>query len=137
MAQDSISLRQLLTLTFAALLSPALQVLPGQTARQGGIAGWLAAAALLSQAAPGLFSAAYQVLAVGVPTVIEAATLAADLLESGRAAAPEAWAAGENAVVTPKDIDGQIRRLGRLVGLGINLALQPALDAEDLAALLG
>ena len=77
------------------------------------------------------------VLAVGVPTVIEAATLAADLLESGRAAAPEAWAAGENAVVTPKDIDGQIRRLGRLVGLGINLALQPALDAEDLAALLG
>ena len=47
MAQDSISLRQLLTLTFAALLSPALQVLPGQTARQGGIAGWLAAAAAL------------------------------------------------------------------------------------------
>ena len=32
-------------------------------------AGWLAAAALLSQAAPGLFSAAYQVLAVGVPTL--------------------------------------------------------------------
>lgn len=43
MSDDRISLRQLLTLTFAALLSPAVQVLPGLTARRAGAAGWLAA----------------------------------------------------------------------------------------------
>lgn len=42
MPDDRISLRQLLTLTFAALLSPAIQLLPGSTARQAGEAGWLA-----------------------------------------------------------------------------------------------
>ena len=43
MTDDRISLRQLLTLTFAALLSPAVQVLPGLTARRAGVGGWLAA----------------------------------------------------------------------------------------------
>ena len=47
MPKDRISMRQLLTLTFAALLSPAIQVLPGQTVRQAGTAGWLAALAAL------------------------------------------------------------------------------------------
>ena len=47
MAQDRISLRQLLTLTFAALLSPAIRVLPGQTAKIAGEGGWLAAIAAL------------------------------------------------------------------------------------------
>lgn len=42
MPNDRISLRQLLTLTFAALLSPAIQVLPGLTARRAGVGGWLA-----------------------------------------------------------------------------------------------
>ena len=42
MPDDRISLRQLLTLTFAALLSPAIQLLPGSTARRAGEAGWLA-----------------------------------------------------------------------------------------------
>ena len=42
MPDDRISLRQLLTLTFAALLSPAVQLLPGRTARQAGVGGWLA-----------------------------------------------------------------------------------------------
>lgn len=47
MPDDRISLRQLLTLTFAALLSPAIQVLPGLTARQVGVGGWLATLAVL------------------------------------------------------------------------------------------
>ena len=47
MPNDRISLRQLLTLTFAALLSPAIQVLPGLTARQAGAGGWLATLAVL------------------------------------------------------------------------------------------
>lgn len=42
MSEDRISPRQLFTLTFAALLSPAVQVLPGLTAQRAGMAGWLA-----------------------------------------------------------------------------------------------
>lgn len=38
---DSISMRQLLVLLFTALLSPAIQALPGQTAALAGAAGWL------------------------------------------------------------------------------------------------
>ena len=47
MDQDRISLRQLLTLTFAALLSPAIRILPGRTAEIAGEGGWLAAVAAL------------------------------------------------------------------------------------------
>ena len=41
MPKDKISLRQLLTLLAAALLSPAIQTLPGQSAALAGEAGWL------------------------------------------------------------------------------------------------
>ena len=47
MTEDQISLRQLLTLTFAALLSPAIRVLPAQTAALAGLGGWLSALAAL------------------------------------------------------------------------------------------
>lgn len=47
MADDRISLRQLLALLFAALLAPAIGVLPAQTAAQAGEAGWLSALAAL------------------------------------------------------------------------------------------
>ena len=47
MDQDRVSLRQLLTLTFAALLSPAIRILPGRTAEIAGEGGWLAAVAAL------------------------------------------------------------------------------------------
>lgn len=43
MPEDKISVRQLLTLLFAALLSPAIQVLPGQSAAIAGAGGWLSA----------------------------------------------------------------------------------------------
>lgn len=47
MENDRISMRQLLALEFAALLSPALQYLPGQSAAAAGEAGWLSAIAAL------------------------------------------------------------------------------------------
>ena len=47
MADHRISLRQLLTLTFAALLSPAIRVLPGRTAQIAGEGCWLATVAAL------------------------------------------------------------------------------------------
>ena len=39
--------------------------------------------------------------------------------------------------VTPRDIDSRVRELGRLIGRGLSLALQPGLSAEEVAALLG
>ena len=39
--------------------------------------------------------------------------------------------------VTPQDIDRRVRELGRLIGYGVTLALQPGLTPEDAAALLG
>ena len=47
MADDRISLRQLLSLLFAALLAPAIGVLPAQTAALAGETGWLSALAAL------------------------------------------------------------------------------------------
>lgn len=78
------------------------------------------------------------VLSVGVPMVIDAATLAADLLEDrGDARAqkrPEGLLPGM--VVTVKDVDARVHALAKSVAWGIDLALHPALTPEDLAALL-
>ena len=78
------------------------------------------------------------VLAVGVPTVVDAATLAADLLEeSGLPEPDEAMlrANGGAMTVTTRDIDRQVRDLAKVVGYGINWALQE-LDIHDITALL-
>lgn len=58
------------------------------------------------------------VIAVGIPTVVDA-DLRAGLF------------------LTPRDIDQRIRELGRLLGYGITLTLQPSLTAADVTALLG
>lgn len=78
------------------------------------------------------------VISLGVPTVVDAATLALDLLRScggtvNNAALPRD---GKALFVTPDDIDARIREAAKIVGYGINLALQPDLEAEDLIALL-
>lgn len=78
------------------------------------------------------------VVAVGVPTVVEAATLAADLLESSGLGAgdPDALRSSpRNLMVTPRDIDRQVRELGKVIGYGINWALQD-LEIEEINALL-
>lgn len=63
------------------------------------------------------------VIAVGVPTVI--------------AALPEKDGGEETLFLTPRDIDSRVRELGRLLGYGITLALQPSLTVEDITGLLG
>ena len=73
------------------------------------------------------------VLALGVPTVVEGATLAADLL--GADELPD-LGAGRDLLVTPKDIDSQVADLAKIVGYGISLALQPGMTVEDLELLL-
>ena len=64
------------------------------------------------------------VIAVGVPTVIDGAALGGDDAD-----------VPQGLYVTPRDIDRQVRQLGRLLGYGISLALQPGLTVEELAAL--
>ena len=79
------------------------------------------------------------VIAVGVPTVVDAATMALDILEEAGLDAfdPSALRGrGTEVFVTPRDIDAQIRELSRMVGYGIDLALHP-LDFATLSALLG
>ena len=80
------------------------------------------------------------VISVGVPMVIDAATLAADLLEEAGMENAEDLLAEHltsGVIVTPKEIDTQVRELSRLVGYGINLALQPSFSVEDITAFLG
>ena len=73
------------------------------------------------------------VIAVGVPTVVDGATLAADL--TGTEDLPPLGAGG-SLLVTPTDIDSQVSDLSHIIGYGISLALQPGLTVEDLDLLL-
>ena len=78
------------------------------------------------------------VLAVGVPTVVDAATLAADLLEESGLPEPDLEtlrSRPENLMVTPRDIDQQVRDLGKVIGYGINWALQD-LEVDEINTLL-
>lgn len=82
------------------------------------------------------------VLSVGVPTVVDAATLASDLIEQAGYAADGAKfekllkAIGERIMVTPKEIDLMIERAAQLVAMSINCALQPELDPKDILAIV-
>ena len=81
------------------------------------------------------------VIAIGVPTVVDALTLAFDLLDIddeqesvalSRAVSPQ----GRGMVVTPKEIDLLISRAAHLISLSINMALQTDIDTDDLLNLL-
>ena len=79
------------------------------------------------------------VIAIGVPTVVDAATLACDLLsEAGREDLDPAAlsGAGENLIVTPREVDTQVGDLAKVIGDGIDLALQSGLDVADIDLLL-
>ncbi len=78
------------------------------------------------------------VLAVGVPTVVDAATLALDLLDEAGATLPDpaALRGHANVFVTPRDVDRRVEELSRIVGFGVGLALQPSLSLGELRALI-
>ena len=78
------------------------------------------------------------VIAIGVPTVVDSATLAADLLEESGVTDYDAEAlqkSRQNLMVTSRDIDQQVRDLGKVIGYGINWALQD-LEIDEMNALL-
>ncbi|WP_300411805.1 GPR endopeptidase [uncultured Oscillibacter sp.] len=78
------------------------------------------------------------VFAIGVPTVVDAATLAADLLEEAGIAELDETRLRQGKTpltVTTRDVDQQVRELSRVVGYGVNWALQD-LEIEEINALL-
>ena len=72
------------------------------------------------------------VISLGVPTVVDAATLAYDL--TGTSGKIEK--SGEKMMVTPREIDLIIERASKLVATAINSALQPDMSAEELYSLV-
>ena len=67
------------------------------------------------------------VVAVGVPTVVDARTLCAGL-SGAETVLPE----DTELFVTPRDIDSRVRDSARLVGYAIDLALHDGLTVEDI-----
>lgn len=79
------------------------------------------------------------VIALGVPTVVDAATVAADILEeAGRGELDPAalGGVGRDLMVTPRDIDQRVADMSKVIGYGINLALHPSLTLEDIELFL-
>lgn len=79
------------------------------------------------------------VIAVGVPTVVDAATLALDLLERAGCPAPDRDALGglgAELFVTPREVDARVADLARVIGYGVSLGLNPGLTVDELTMLL-
>lgn len=74
------------------------------------------------------------VIAVGVPTVVDATTLAYDL--TGASVNPKDEKESENMMVTPREIDLIIDRSAKLIANAINSALQPELSTQDISELI-
>lgn len=91
------------------------------------------------------------VIAVGVPMVVYATTIAGDALSAfteADGASPEDEAQLAHAVsrvvsqslgdliVTPREVDALVERMAGVLAEGINLALHPGLSAQDIAQLM-
>ena len=74
------------------------------------------------------------VVALGVPTVVDALSLARDVF--GDAAQPDDAAYYASMIVTPRETDTVTDSAARLLALAVNCALQPALSAEELVSLM-
>ncbi|MBE6801696.1 MAG: GPR endopeptidase [Ruminococcaceae bacterium] len=77
------------------------------------------------------------VIAVGVPTVVDAVSLAceisgADMNQINQKRARK----GAGLIVAPKDIDLMVKNASYLLALAINCALQPSLSVKELYALM-
>ena len=77
------------------------------------------------------------VVAMGVPTVVDAVTLASNLLGSdGAEAMRKADENGRDMMVTPREIDLVIERSAALIALAINCTLHPHLSAQELLEIM-
>ena len=80
------------------------------------------------------------VISMGVPTVVDAATLAADLLTSDEdqmeKLKEELAPRGAQMVVTPREIDLLISRAAKLIAMAINTTLNPKFTVEEFLSLV-
>ena len=77
------------------------------------------------------------VIAVGIPTVVDAVSLACEICGSGaEALGEESLSKGMGLVVAPKDIDLLVKNASYLLALALNCALQPELSPKELYALM-
>ena len=77
------------------------------------------------------------VIAIGVPTVVDANTFAGDLLggKSVRSAA-DSLPNSEQLIVIPREIDLLTERASRLLGFSLNAAIQNEFDLKELISLM-
>lgn len=77
------------------------------------------------------------VIAIGVPTVVDAVALAEEIsgVEQG-SIERETAGNGEGLIVAPKDIDLLIKNASYLIALAINCALQPSLTPKEIYSLM-
>lgn len=71
------------------------------------------------------------VISIGVPTVVDAATLIMDCTGNENAV----YDGAENMMVTPREIDLMIERASKAISLATNCALQPDITPEDMLIL--
>ncbi len=80
------------------------------------------------------------VIAIGVPTVVDASTLAMDLLREKNSEKADLIDSlepcGSEMMVTPREIDLVIERAARLIALAVNCALQPDIEPQDILSLV-
>lgn len=77
------------------------------------------------------------VIAIGVPTVVDALSLATELTGVKHGGfSEEIRGKGEGLVVAPKDIDLLVKNASYLLAMAINCALQPTLTSQEMYALM-
>ncbi len=73
------------------------------------------------------------VISIGVPTVVDAATLICDFAQGE--IKPAVTQQAESMMVTPREVDLMIERAAKLTSLALNCALQPEITPEDMLIL--
>ncbi|MDO4750382.1 MAG: GPR endopeptidase [Eubacteriales bacterium] len=77
------------------------------------------------------------VIAIGVPTVVDAGTMCMELASrAGVELDGEKLGAESRMIVTPRDVDNRVKEASRLIGYAIDLALHDGLTVDDIESLL-
>ena len=78
------------------------------------------------------------VIAVGIPTVVEAKTLVYNQMHGKTANKKEMYEnIDPSLIVTPRDADARVDRVAKLLGYGISLGLHKYLSLEDISCFTG
>ena len=81
-----------------------------------------------------------KIIAIGIPTVVDALTLARDIIPDfvfENDIKSEIYPKGQMMVVTPREIDLLIERGAQLISLAVNSALHQNFNLADLISLIG